>query len=566
MSRSLLKLVQDCGGRFAARPGLRARARRLVADEAGNVLILWGAALLPLIALVGSAIDIGAAYVARKEMQTACDAAVLAGRRAMDDGVVDDGVRAEATKFFNFNFAQGAFGTAAFTPSITSPPGSSTTVVITAETTQPTTFMRMFGFSTLPIKASCNAKQDFVNTDIVLVLDTTGSMDDKIRSTDTNNKMVSLRAAVLALYDQLSGVQQQLAASGLRLRYGVVPYASAVNVGKAIRAANPSYLLSSKWSYFSREVAPTDLGFIDCITRSDTSWFNNRCNYFKYGKREYDISRYVAGEAVNVGPLIGTADSSNIKPVSTVARNTTWAGCIEERQTARMSSTAGSIPSNAYDLDINFIPNSDETRWKPYWPEVEYTTYKRPRSDDPYKPQTACPTAAAEMQVWSRGGLVSYLNTLQPDGGTYHDNGMMWGARWASSGGIFGPKNPDTHNSMPVKKYIIFMTDGVFDTGYSYLYSGYGVEQLDARVTPGGGSSDDDDQLARHKRRFSLLCSQAKSMGYSVWVIGFDTVLDSSLTNCASTSSQASTSGNQAALIEKFVEIGQNIGALRLTE
>jgi hypothetical protein len=85
-------------------------------------------------------------------------------------------------------------------------------------------------------------------------------------------------------------------------------------------------------------------------------------------------------------------------------------------------------------------------------------------------------------------------------------------------------------------------------------------------VTPGGGSWNSTDQLARHKQRFSLLCSKAKSMGYSVWVIGFATELDSSLTNCASTSSQASTSANQAALIEKFVEIGQNIGALRLTE
>lgn len=55
-------------------------------------------------------------------------------------------------------------------------------------------------------------------------------------------------------------------------------------------------------------------------------------------------------------------------------------------------------------------------------------------------------------------------------------------------------------------------------------------------------------------------------MGYSVWVIGFAQGLDSNLTNCASNPGQASTSADSAALLAKFVEIGKNIGALRLTQ
>jgi hypothetical protein len=119
---------------------------------------------------------------------------------------------------------------------------------------------------------------------------------------------------------------------------------------------------------------------------------------------------------------------------------------------------------------------------------------------------------------------------------------------------------------MPVKKFIIFMTDGLLDTGYSGYYSAYGVEDLDARVTPGGNQSSKADQMARHQQRFNLLCAKAKTMGYSVWVIGFAQALDTNLTNCASSPSQASTSANSAALVAKFVEIGKNIGALRLTQ
>jgi hypothetical protein len=140
--------------------------------------------------------------------------------------------------------------------------------------------------------------------------------------------------------------------------------------------------------------------------------------------------------------------------------------------------------------------------------------------------------------------------------------------RVASPTGIFGSDNPDTFNGMPVNRFIIFMTDGIMDTGYSTLYTTYGTEMWDARVTPGGASSNETDQLNRHLNRFDLLCSKAKSKPYSynIWVIGFAQALDSHLTNCATNAGQASTASNSAALIAKFQQIGQNIGALRLTQ
>lgn len=531
-------------------------------------MMLWALFLIPLVALVGSGIDLGTRYVTRKQMQIACDAAVLAGRRAMTNGIVDDGVRAEATKFFNFNFQQGMFGSKPFTPSISSATTSKTTVVINAATTVPTSLMRIFGSDELPVSVSCNASQDFVNTDIVFVLDTTGSMRDKATSSDSQTKIEALRSAVLALYDQLAPVQNQLAASGMRLRYGVVPYASAVNIGAAIRAANPNYMLSGSWTYQSRQVVTENMTSWSCGYRSGSYDFGSGiCTYFRYLPRAFDTSKYVSGASVDVAELVGTAAYNGVTPTRSSANKVTWAGCVEERQTARVSSNDTAIPPGATDLDIDLIPTNDATKWKPYWPEVEYASYQvEIYKNDPYKPQFACPSPAASMQGWSRDDLKKYLNTLTPDGGTYHDNGMMWGARWASSGGIFGGNNPEKYNMMPVKKYIIFMTDGLFETGYSRLYSSYGVEQLDARATPGGAYSNQDDQLARHKQRFNLLCSKAKSMGYSIWVLGFATTLDASLTNCASTPSQASTSSNQAALMARFAEIGKNIGALRLTQ
>ncbi|RYF23128.1 MAG: hypothetical protein EOO77_02730 [Oxalobacteraceae bacterium] len=550
-------------------------------DQRGNVLMLSAFYIMVLLALIGSGLDLGRAYAARTRLQHACDAAVLAGRRAMTSGSVDDAVTRETMKFFNFNFPQQTFGTSPFTPVISSPGGSSQTVVLSAASTSPVTIMKIFGFNALPISVNCNAKQDFVSTDIVLVLDTTGSMRDKATPSDPDTKIVALRKAVLALYDQLATVQTNLQAAGMRLRYGVVPYASTVNVGKAIYNANPNYFVSQA-VYQSRNQTYTYTSQNTCNNRYGT-WDNSSgiCEYFTYGARSFDVSRYLAGQTIRIAGKNGDATTkigtSNLNangagrtPIAdyyTPDRySAAWAGCTEERQTVRMASTAASIDPGAYDLDIDRIPSSDDTRWRPYWPEIEYLSYDWGGNTEIRKPQTACPAPAAPMATWTRDTLSTYLDTLNPDGGTYHDFGMMWGARWASSSGIFGSNNPETYANMPVKKYIIFMTDGLFDTGYSTLYSGYGIEQLDARVTPGGSSSNETDQLARHKQRFNLLCAKAKTMGYSVWVIGFAQTLDSSLTNCASNAGQASTSANSTALLAKFVEIGKNIGALRLTQ
>ena len=63
-----------------------------------------------------------------------------------------------------------------------------------------------------------------------------------------------------------------------------------------------------------------------------------------------------------------------------------------------------------------------------------------------------------------------------------------------------------------------------------------------------------------------MICNAAKNMNVSVWVIGFDTALNSNLTGCASNSNQATTSADRESLIARFRQIGNQIGALRLTK
>ena len=139
--------------------------------------------------------------------------------------------------FFFFNYPQGLYGASRFNPAVSKPEAG--VIRIAADARIPTVVMQMFGFSTLPVAVSCDASLNFVNTDIVLVLDVTGSMNDRV---DGTRKIEALQDAVMALYDELAPIQAQLASQGLRLRYGVVPYSSTVNVGRLLYADDPANL------------------------------------------------------------------------------------------------------------------------------------------------------------------------------------------------------------------------------------------------------------------------------------------------------------------------------------
>ena len=122
--------IEDRGG--MARESVRGTGwlSRLRRDARGNTLAIVGAALVPLAGMIGSGVDMSRAYMAKTRLQSACDAAALAGRRVMQNDTMNSTVQNEALRFFNFNFRQGLYSTSGFSPTVTRP--SSGTVRVTA--------------------------------------------------------------------------------------------------------------------------------------------------------------------------------------------------------------------------------------------------------------------------------------------------------------------------------------------------------------------------------------------------------------------------------------------------
>ena len=55
---------------------------RLLHDRAGNTIMLVAAAIAPILAMVGGAIDMSRSYLSESRLQQACDAGVLAAWEA----------------------------------------------------------------------------------------------------------------------------------------------------------------------------------------------------------------------------------------------------------------------------------------------------------------------------------------------------------------------------------------------------------------------------------------------------------------------------------------------------
>ncbi|MFD2578705.1 VWA domain-containing protein [Novosphingobium colocasiae] len=130
-----------------------------------------------------------------------------------------------------------------------SPPSSDdngNTVEGTATTSLNTDVMKVFGYRVINLTATCASSMGVGNSDVMMVLDNTGSMGSSLGNT---TRIAALRTAMNNFYTTLS---TSTAGSNARIRYGFVPFSTTVNVGRLLYNLNPAYLRDST-TYQSRE-------------------------------------------------------------------------------------------------------------------------------------------------------------------------------------------------------------------------------------------------------------------------------------------------------------------------
>lgn len=238
---------EDVKDRFAL-PSSRAAGmlRRLARDRAGNTMAIIAAAIAPLLAMVGGGVDMGRSYLAQSRLQQACDAGVLAARKRLGSaaavtGEIPDDAAEVGQRFFNVNFRAGSYGTEQrdFIMVLEEDYAVSGEAAVVV----PTTLMRIFGYNQVEVRVACEAQINTSNTDVMMVLDVTGSMGET-NPGDTVTRLEALKATVKSFHAQLAAST----APGTRIRYGFVPYATNVNVGHLLH----DDWVANEWTYQSR--------------------------------------------------------------------------------------------------------------------------------------------------------------------------------------------------------------------------------------------------------------------------------------------------------------------------
>ena len=636
--------------------------RSIARDTTANTIAISAASLVPLMAMVGGGVDASRYYMTETRLQAACDAGALAARRAMDDDDFNEEHRQIGYNFFDQNYPEGTFGLEQMARNYTADDDGTVTGV--ASGTLPTSIMGAFGYDQFNIDVTCSAEINISNTDIVFVLDVTGSMNCAASDTSCSNngnveaadsKIDNLRSSALTFYDTV----ESATSSSAQVRYGIVPYSNAVNVGDSLDdawmatshtyqsreadwlttytynttgytytrtsgARNVEYQGEQRFRYTGitldqcRANAATrfdiyhdsDQGTWTQVSQSGTDPRTTNYTgtvtfeYYEYSRGEYresdgrctlymDFYLYDADADITetedreeqrefrwvyrpvTWDLTTLYDDDRISlPTGWNEANVThtWDGCIEEADTVAEASF-NPVPSGAYDLDIDLVPNNDAERWRPainslvhyrYSSGGGWTTAERTTTSNWSNPTDYCPKAARRLAAFdSRTDLQNWLaesNGFRARGATYHDFGMIWGARFISPDGIFSADNATAPNGDSISRHIIFMTDGTQSTSQT-VYSLYGLEYWDRRVS---GDGQQATISANHAERFQAACRAARNKNISVWVVAFGTDLTQNLIDCA-TPGRAYHANDATSLDSAFREIAEQIAALRLT-
>jgi hypothetical protein len=190
----------------------------------GNVAILFGLLLLPLLGFAGSLVDYTRLTLAETELQAAADATALALAREANRSTIANHVANKARSYLEGELKNTMVDTD--DPSFWSYAwfdGSTKQVRVGAAVDVNTVFMHLFRIKKTRADVRSYATWNSGDLEIVFALDNTGSMADF-------GKMAALKDSMSESLSSLKG----MAGNGSNIKVGIVPFATQVNIGGCI--------------------------------------------------------------------------------------------------------------------------------------------------------------------------------------------------------------------------------------------------------------------------------------------------------------------------------------------
>lgn len=287
--KSILSSAREIGARFRD-------------DQRGNIAVIFAFSLLPILGLVGAAVDYTRLNTARTQLQSALDSAAL--MISKDAATLSDSdMRQRAWDYFNslYQNTEAPVTQADLQISYTPNTGKGATLSLAARSKITSDFVQIMGdqFKQLGFGSSSTTTWGGTRLRVALALDNTGSMSSA-------GKMTALKTAAKGLIDQLKSV----ALKDEDVYVSIIPFAKDVNVGTA--NVNAGWL---KWN------------------GSSDTWDENNGNCTGYSGSKKPKSKSAC---------------QNKSGTWTVDNHNTWNGCVTDRD-------------QDYDVKSN-APNAGDTQ------------------------------------------------------------------------------------------------------------------------------------------------------------------------------------------------------------
>ena len=565
--------------------------RRLRRNEDGNVFVLFGATAIPLLLLMGGAVDFARYTRYKADLSNAVDAAALALARKGEDYSEQ-----QATDFVENYVAGFGVGDKYFTISSFVVDKTANGFTVTVDASMRTMFLPLGNVAKIDADILAEVVHSSNQVELALVLDNTGSMNcgASVSGSCTGNwqhpgsssRIAGLKRAASTLVDTL------MTDEGF-IKIAVVPFEGAVNIK------------NSSLDYAWLDWQDTPRAKYDGVNFDDVEYeveAGEECTWVGHGRRRRQVCETVydtVSQEVSHKWLFDQLhdDDSNVE----------WAGCVEMR-------------AEPYDvLDTTPDQSSPDTLFVPFfWPDEpdsdndngdwysndylddatndngesaqRHTNKYLPENIDwhggakdtsfPYEsgPNYGCPRPVLPLTD-DRDAVEAALDDMiaYPAMGTFIPTGLVWG--WHAltpNAPLTEGIGPGDENYDRTVKALVLLTDGENSvTGTSNhnhsIFSGYNYTGTEVDGHYRLGSRNASAAEAQLNTRTRTLCTSIKSAGIRLYTITFGDIPNAARTlmrNCATDDNGETLyyhAPSNSELEDVFRSIGEDLSEIHLS-
>ena len=548
--------------------------RRISGDERGNTAIIFALSILPVILLVGAAVDLSGMHGKRSALQSALDAAALAAAKMPYNSSEADVIET-ATRFANANF-DGEIQNLQVVRADDS-------ITVTGESPADLMFLSGFGMDDRSVSTMSQATRGAHKVEVVMVLDNSGSM--------RGSKLTSLKRSARTLVDTLTSTEAKPGTT----KIGLVPFTAAINVGpdNFNDTTLAAWLDKEARADQHTEIFDRNLNRFTALQQIGQQW-GGCVETRPYPLDVNDTPPNNAGPEtlfqIYFAPDEPDLQPGNYEPDDYYPNNylDDWTGSKPEDPCAGLSGwalllcriySADDDDDDQYDsqeppwYDGGDYHNKASNRKKGqlYAPKYQKSEYEAHNGEGPNYGCLAKPIQPLTERFTE---IRSAIEAMDASGNTNIHEGIAWGWRALS------PTPPFTegasYDDRETKKFLILLTDGANNITANEgsknhnvsIYSPYGYARQE---NPRFLTNPDSTYEIRQEMdsRTAQTCENAKAAGITVFTIAFDVNdddIEDLMEDCASGSNRYFLSPNPGDLEETFETIVNEITELRLSQ